>query len=62
MSFFIQIMHKFQEHFGPAMYKLNKGPDGKCLTDSSGTPDKFCAVQIQTTVKVQHLTKHFTVL
>jgi hypothetical protein len=33
-------MHKFQEHFGPAMYKLNKGPDGKCLTDGSGTVDK----------------------
>jgi len=44
MSFFIQIMHKFQEHFGPAMYKLNKGPDCKCLTEGSGTADKFCAV------------------
>jgi len=45
MLFFIQIMRKFQERFGPAMYKLNKGPDGKCLTDSLGTADKFCAVQ-----------------
>jgi hypothetical protein len=40
----MQIMHNFQEHFGPAMYKTNKGPDRKCLTDGLGTADKFCDV------------------
>lgn len=41
---FIQIMHKFQEPFGPAMCKLNKGPAGKCSTNGLGTAYKFWAV------------------
>jgi hypothetical protein len=60
-------MHKFQELFGPAMYKLKKGPAGKCSTNGSGNGYKFYVVlqllfEYQTAVKLQHLTKHFTVL